>query len=102
MTFFPSTTSTTSSSFSSDELLTPRSITESRVLEALLLHITHDDELFELQCCIKPEPMSQTRQSPSGQHEDVVEDAVETIKVGLKNCIQVMFKYASFPFVQEG
>jgi hypothetical protein len=46
--------------------------------------------------------MSQTRQSPSGQHEDVVEDAVETIKVGLKNCIQVMFKYASFPFVQEG
>jgi len=103
MTFFRSATassssSTTSSPFSSffsDELPTPRSSTESRVSEALLLHIPHDDELLELQSCIKPEPMSQTRlpystspsidiQSLSGQHEYVVEDAVEIVKVGLK------------------
>jgi hypothetical protein len=58
-------------------------------------HFGSNDKLPELQCCIKPEPVSQTRlpyctspsldiQSPSRQHEDAVENAVETVKVGLK------------------
>jgi len=75
-------------------LPTPRSSTESRVSEALPLHITNNNGLLELQSCIKPEPMLQIRplhsispsvdiqvgSSPSGQREDMV----EIVKAGLE------------------
>ena len=62
--------------------------------EALNVTDKDDDELLELQSCIKLESMSQTGfsystsssldiRSSSGRHEDL-EDAVEIVKAGLK------------------